>query len=283
MNGFEMLKRDFGGDLSRRERRSRIATNLALKETATSPIVIAVALVSLALAGPLHLSALLLVPTFAVALTFRLKRRSKRIARLAEAHEDAETISIPEVVWYSDPGAKEAIRRLAEAHQRFADAVSDSPRHPEGILGPQLRGVSDIERRIVVLAARVEFLGLALQRVSINDIETAVERSQAQESAAPNDEARATRRIVAAQREGQLADARAIEAKRQELLISLDHLLSILETLPLKLARLQLSSAEAAEGKGPDPADHAGRLLVELDAIEEVFIPITDELTGAEC
>jgi hypothetical protein len=274
MNGFELLKRDFAGDLSRREHRSRIAAKLAVTETAKSPIVAAVAVFSLTLASTSHFGLLLLAPTLAFALTYWLKRRCERIARLAEAHDDAKAISIPEAVWYSDPGAKQAIRRLAEARQEFAYAVSDGPRHPDGVLVPHLRGVRDVERRIVVLAARVEYLGLALQRVSITDIETAAQRVQAQASAAPNDDARATRRIVAAQRERQLADARAIETKRQQLLISLDCMLSMLETLPLKLTRLQLSTVEAAEGNGPDPGDQAGSLLGEIDAIEEVFTPM---------
>jgi hypothetical protein len=50
--------------------------------------------------------------------------------------------------------------------------------------------------------------------------------------------------------ERQLADARAIETKH-----------------------LQLATAEAAEGNVLDPADHAGDLPGELDAIEEVFAP----------
>lgn len=271
MNSFELLKRDFAGDLSRREHRSRIAANLALKETARSPIVLAVALGSLASAGVLHSSLLLLVPTLAVALTFWLKRRCNRITRLAEAHDDAKSISLPAAVSYSDRGAQEAIRRLAEARQQFSAAVSASPRPPAGVLAPHLRGVRDIERRVVVLAARVEYLGLALERVSITDIEPAVQRVQAQAGAAPDEGARATGSIVAAQYERQLADARAIQTKRQQLLISLDYMLSILETLPLKLTRLQLSTVEAAEGNGgPEPGDHVRSLLEEIDAIEEV-------------
>ena len=271
MNGYEMIRREFDGDLSPREHRSRIAAELALKAAAKSPIVAAAAVAAAALAGALHLGLLLLAPALAFALTFVLKLRSKRIARLADAHDDAKSISVPEQVWYSDPGAKEAIGRLAVAHQRLVDALNDSPRHCDGILVARLRGVTDIERRIVVLAARVEYLGLSLQRASVNNIETALRRIQDQENAARDDELRAARRVVIAQRETQLANARAIETRRQKLLISLDHMLSVLETLPLELTRLQLSTAEAADGKRPDPTDPTGGLSGELDAIEEVF------------
>ena len=60
---------------------------------------------------------------------------------------------------------------------------------------------------------------------------------------------------------------------RAQLLATIDYLLVSLETLPLKLTRLQLLRVEATDYQPTDdPAFNAAPLFNDLEAIEEVFV-----------
>src|SRR4029077_863258 len=133
--------------------------------------------------------------------------------------------------------------------------------------------VADIERRIVLLAARVEYLGRFLSEISVPEIEAEAQGIRTREANAAPAEARARYQMGIAQREAQLRDARSLEARRDQLLATIDYMLATLEMLPLKLTRLQLLRVEAAEGR-PDPAGDAAPLFTDLEAIEEVFVEV---------
>ena len=57
-----------------------------------------------------------------------------------------------------------------------------------------------------------------------------------------------------------------------QLLATIDYMLASLEMLPLKLTRLQLLRAEAAEYHPSDPTGDTAPLFNDLEAIEEVFV-----------
>jgi hypothetical protein len=81
-----------------------------------------------------------------------------------------------------------------------------------------------------------------------------------------------------AQREAQLKDARALEARRDQLLATIDYMLATLEMLPLKLTRFQLLRVEAVDQAAFDPAGETEPLFTDLEAIEEVFIDPSAQL-----
>ena len=136
----------------------------------------------------------------------------------------------------------------------------------------RLRSVREIERRIVLLAARVEYLGRFLSDISVPELEAEAQRIRTRELNAATAEARARYRLGIAQRETQIRDARALEARRDQLLATIDYMLASLEMLPLKLTRLQLLRAEAAEYHPSDPTGDTAPLFNDLEAIEEVFV-----------
>jgi hypothetical protein len=135
-----------------------------------------------------------------------------------------------------------------------------------------LRSVAEIERRVVLLASRVEYLGRFLSEISLPEIESEAQRVRAREANATTAEARARYQLGVAQREVQLRDARALEARRDQLLATIDYMLATLEMLPLKLTRLQLLRVEAVEYSPTDFAGDTVPLFTDLEAIEEVFL-----------
>lgn len=272
MNGQQMLKRDFVGDLTPREGRTRKASVLAAKQAAGNPFT----LVTLGAASLVALACQLVAPLVAVpvifGVLFLVRLRNGRTWSAAERSARNSPIELPDLIWYADVGAQAAIRRLNQARRTLATAVAHSPRAPEHEILVHLRSVGEIERRVVLLAARVEYLGRFLSEISIPEIEAEAQRIRTREANAATPEARARYQLGVAQREAQIRDARALEARRDQLLATIDYLLATLETLPLKLTRLQLLSVEAADGDATDPAGDATPLFNDLDAIEEVFV-----------
>jgi hypothetical protein len=267
-----MLKRDFVGDLTPREGRTRRATALAAKEAAGSPVT----LVTLGAASLMALACSLVAPLAAVpvifGVLFLVRLRSGRTWMAAERSARNNPIELPDLIWYSDVGAQAAIRRLSQARRALANAVAHSPQDPEHEMLARLRSVTEIERRIVLLAARVEYLGRFLSDISVPELEAEAQRIRTRELNAATAEARARYRLGVAQREAQIRDARALEARRDQLLATIDYMLASLEMLPLKLTRLQLLRAEAAEYRPSDPTGDTAPLFNDLEAIEEVFV-----------
>ena len=273
MNGQQMLKRDFVGDLTPREGRTRKASALAAKQAAKSPVTLA----TLGAASLIAIACQLVAPMVAVPVIFGVlflaRLRSARTWTTTEQVARNSPIELPDLIWYSDVGAQAAIRRLGQARRGLANAVAHSPQDPEHEILARLRSVADIERRVVLLASRVEYLGRFLGEISLPEMEAETQRIRAREANATTGEARARYQLGIAQREAQLKDARALEARRDQLLATIDYMLATLEMLPLKLTRLQLLRAEAAEGR-PDPAGDAAPLFTDLEAIEEVFVEV---------
>jgi len=272
MNGQQMLKRDFVGDLTPREGRARRATTLAAKQAAKSPVT----LVGIGAASLVALACQLVAPLVAVpvifGVLFLIRLRNGRTWTAAERSARTDPIELPDLIWYSDAGAQAAIRRLGQARRTLANTVANSPQDPEHEVATGMRSVAEIERRIVLLAARVEYLGRLLSEISLPEIEAEAQRVRAKEAHASTAEARARYQLGIAQREVQLRDARALEARRDQLLATIDYMLATLEMLPLKLTRLQLLRVEASDEDRSDLPGETEPLYTDLEAIEEVFI-----------
>ena len=204
---------------------------------------------------------------------FFARLRSGRTWTVAERNARTSPIELPDLIWYADVGAQAAIRRLGQARRTLANAVAHSPQDPEHEVLARLRSVADIVRRIVLLAARVEYLGRFRSEISVPEIAAEAQRIRGREANATTAEARSRYQLGIAQREAQIRDARALEGRRDQLLATIDYLLVSLETLPLKLTRLQLLRVEASDYQPTDdPAFNAAPLFNDLEAIEEVFV-----------
>src|SRR6185436_7815733 len=105
MNGQQMLKRDFVGDLTPREGRLRRATTLAAQQAAKNPVTLA----TLGAASLIALACQLVAPLIAVpvifGVLFLVRLRNGRTWTAAERTARESPIELPDLIWYSDVGA----------------------------------------------------------------------------------------------------------------------------------------------------------------------------------
>ena len=204
MNGQQMLKRDFVGDLTPREGRTRRATALAAQKAVKSPVtLVTLGAASLDCARLSAGAPLVAVPVI-FGVLFLARLRSGRT--WAERRRTPRTgpIELPDLIWYSD-GARR--RRSAASDRRgatLANAVAHSPQDPEHEVAGPTRSVADMERRIVLLASRVEYLGRFLSEISLPEMEAEAQRVRTKEANARSAEARARYQLGVAQREAQM-------------------------------------------------------------------------------
>lgn len=266
-----LIKRDFAGDLSGREERATAAAVLAAKDTVDSRVaagVLGVGFLSMIfLGGP---AALLAVPlTYGAVLLARFRVHRRRIHE--HPVEGSARIALPDPASYSDPAAHAAIRRLRDARARLRDVIRGGPLGSESDSMVTLPGAGEVERRVVVLAARVEYLGAFLGGLSFSDLERELERVRTMRTPSVVATFGSELDLAISQREAHLQDARLLASKRERLLVALDHMLSVLESLPLRLTTLQLARAESLEDHPPSSTSAAAPVLDGLEAIYEVF------------
>ena len=192
---------------------------------------------------------------------FLVRLRSARTWTTTEQAARTSPIELPDLIWYSDVGAQAAIR-VSASPARARERRAHSPQDPEHEFLARLRSVAEIERRVVLLASRVEYLGRFLGEISLPEIEAETQRVRAKEANATTAEARARYQLGVGQREAQLKEARPLEGRRDQLLATIDYMLATLEMLPLKLTRSSFCGSRRPNGR-PDRSGGRCRAAVQ--------------------
>ncbi|HEY2902223.1 MAG TPA: hypothetical protein VGL59_16700 [Polyangia bacterium] len=275
MHALKMLDRDFVGDLSPRERKNRRPGLVAARRTASGGVMLVWTCAAILLATAGHSAMVLLsVPVvFAVSLLRALRRGVGR-------RNQIERIALPDPIWYSDADAQAGICRLENARRALAQSVRRNPHGADENLLERLPGVDLTERRIIVLAARVQYMGEFLTANPVSRLEAQLAHIYATEVNIWTDDRSAKAHTSIAEREMQLCDLRSLARKRALLLARMDHLLVTLERLPLTLTRLHLIRAEAAQDDDGATAD-AAHLRSDLEAVDEVFLHHGERIPAA--
>jgi len=156
-------------------------------------------------------------------------------------------ILLPGAWNYSDLRARALIVRLGAARQAIDQLVDGAPRGPGFDLSGIAGQVSKLERHVVVLASRIEYLGLVLSP-QVRGMWTPI-------------------------REPDPADpAKMSLDKEAEALVDLaERTLSTLEDLPPKLAALQLRRLEACDDTTTSASADATCLLDEVRTLSEAL------------
>jgi len=122
-------------------------------------------------------------------------------------------VALPHPLSYSDKGAQALIGSLSRCRRAVQEAVAAGPQGTAFSLASVLRDVPQLERRVIVLAARLEYLAQFLSEPSSEP----------------------------------LKPTRHLAAKRQKVLEMAHKILDVLETLPAKIATIQFSRLEACD------------------------------------
>lgn len=187
-----------------------------------------------------------------------------------------EPIQLPDPEWFSDSAVEGLARRLMGARVRLERAIRESPRGAAFDVTPVRQGAAEIERRVIVLAARAEYVASFLSATSIAEINGALERARARARAAAGDGAGDDRAQIyaglIATYEGHLRSLRTLEAEKERLLAAGEQLVGTLEGFPADLTRLQCLRLTAVdEDAAKTAADNAAAVHQSLRALEEAL------------
>jgi len=200
-------------------------------------------------------------------------------ARLALARERCgEPIVLPDPEWFSDSAVEGLVRRLTAARTRLERAIRESPDGPAFDVTPVRQGAAEIERRVIVLAARAEYVASFLSSTSIAEVNGGLERARARAPAAAGEggsdgDGRAQMYAgLIATYEGHLRSVRTLEAEKERLLTAGEQLVGTLEGFPADLTRLQCLRLSAVDEDGTKSAiESAAAVRQSLSALEDAL------------
>jgi hypothetical protein len=131
---------------------------------------------------------------------------------------------------FTDEGAQLVVSRLGRARQAVRTIVRSGPRGPAFDLHKHLRPVPQIERQLIVIAARLEYLA-RVQRAS---------------------------RMI--------AKDEALKKERERLTATAEEALGGIEALPSRLARLQFTRIAACDSRSSDVARDTAELVERIES-----------------
>jgi len=236
-----LLKKDLIGDTSAHERGALRIVQSSLRIALASGFTWAAGTLAAALmtcwgAGAWVILPVALLVTFTIALMVNAARVAVREGG------PGTSIYLPDPELFSDGAVQSLARRLTAARTSLERVLRDSPRGL-GIDVPRVQqSVSQMERRVLVLAARAEYVASHLGATSAAEINNALERARkraAAGDAAAGDDRREIYRPLIETYEAHLQSYRALESEKEKLLAAAERLVGTLEALPANLTHLQ--------------------------------------------
>jgi len=274
------LRKDLVGDTSAHDAGTLTAIGHAAKAALLSRASLVATAIALVLALSWGLAAFLAVPAvFMVGLAGRLLALRSRAMR----GRPERPISLPDPLMFCDAAAQTAVRRMTQARENLERAIVDSPRGDAFELASVVKGASQLERRVLVLAARAEYLGSFLASVSAAELRNELERVRARERGALAADARQTYARVVRRTEGHIQALAALEAEKDRLAAKLDYMVGTLEALPAKVTRVQFLRLGYVDGDlSPEAMEDAARVFDDVGALEDAFAIDVDAPVGQE-
>ena len=153
------LDRDLVGDTSAHECSTRLWFAAAARTTLRDPRGAIASLLALAIACFTGIPGVLLAIPAIYALRCAVAVLDKRARRAALLEARALPIDLPSPLSFSDERARSLVERLERVRRATESAILSSPCGAPFALAGLLDEVPQLERDVVVLAARVEYLG----------------------------------------------------------------------------------------------------------------------------
>ena len=272
------LRKDLVGDTSAHEAGTLTAIGRAAKAALLSRASLVATAIALVLALSWGLAAFLAVPAvFMVGLAGRLLSLRTRARR----GRQERPITLPDPLIFCDAAAQTAVRRMVQARENLERALAESPRGEAFELTGVVKGASQLERRVLVLAARAEYLGSFLASVSAPELRNELERVRGRERGALAPDARQTYARVVRRTEGHIQALAALEAEKDRVAAKLDYMVGTLEALPAKVTRVQFLRLGYVDGDlSAEAVEDAARVFDDVGALEDAFTIDIDPAVG---
>jgi hypothetical protein len=262
------LERDLIGDTSAHECATRLWLASAVRSAVRDPrpgVLSLLAVVGACLAG---LPALVLaVPaTYGLRWLLALLDRRARQAALREARE--RPIDLPSPVYFSDGDARRLIERIGNSRWAIQKAVFSGPQGPGFAVAGLAEEIPQVERDVVVLASRVEYLGRFLRCAPSAELHTEVVRLDKDREMEPEGATRdGLQRLIDRCRE-HLDALTALAIRRSHSLQAAEDLLHTLEQIPARIVSLQLARVESSDVRAGDARPRAAAIVDSFETLQ---------------
>jgi hypothetical protein len=265
------LERDLIGDTSAHECANRLWLASAARTASRDPrpaVLSALAVVGACLAG---LPALLLaIPlTYGLRSVLALLNRRARQAALREAR--ARPIDLPAVACFADADARRLIERIGHVRWAIEKAALSGPEGPGFAVAGLADEVPQVERDIVILASRVEYLGRFLSSTSSAKLHTEVVRLDQDREQEPDGAARHSLQHLIDRCREHLDTLITLNARRSHSLQAADNLLRTLEQIPARIVSLQLARIDSGDVRAADARPRAAAIVDGFEALERTI------------
>ncbi len=175
---------------------------------------------------------------------------------------------LPNPMEFRDASVVGLLNRLGRARQARSRTAARSPYGRFHALSHGQSALAALERRAIVVAARAEYVSLFLADLSepASRLDSEVARLRSAEVEAPSPEAGGAYGQAATWVTERRDVVRRLESRRTTLLATLEHLVAVLESMPAKLADLDLRRIEESDRVLGADADQAETELAQIDA-----------------
>jgi hypothetical protein len=264
------FERDLIGDTSAHEASGLVWLASSGKAAAGKPATLAAAAMALVAAIVTGIPSLLLLMPVGFTLLFAMTLVDGKTRQAALRQARSMPIELPPLAAYTDPKARILLERLARSREAIRDALDAAPRQPSFDLEPALARVPELERQLVVLATRVEYVARFVSTTAASCLRADSERlrDRAREGEA---DARESFERAASRSQSHYESVLTLQAQGERLLGMGEELLAALEELPVMITTVQLRRFEACDGGDPRAPEATADVVEGLRALAQTL------------
>ena len=170
------FERDLLGDTSAHEGTGWLWLVASSKAAVSKPATLTAAAMAVVAAVLTGLPSLLVVMPVSFTIFLAVTFLNGKSRQLAQRRARSLPIELPPLTAFSDPRARILLERLARSREAIRDAIEASPRGPGFDLEPALARVPELERQVVVIASRVEYVARFVATTAANCLRADGER-----------------------------------------------------------------------------------------------------------
>ncbi|HVX96743.1 MAG TPA: hypothetical protein VHK47_17635 [Polyangia bacterium] len=241
------FERDLLGDTSAHEGAGWLWLVSSSKAAATKPATLTGAAMAIVAAVLTGLPALLLLMPVSFTVFLALGFLSGKTRQLALRRARAMPIELPPLTAFTDPRARILLERLGRSRDAVRDALDAAPRRPGFDLEPALARVPDLERQVVVIASRIEYVARFVSTTAASCLRADSERLRERARDA-DDDTRVSFQRAADRSQSHFESLLALQGQGERLVAMAEEALATLEELPVMITTVQLRRFEACDG-----------------------------------
>jgi hypothetical protein len=240
------FERDLLGDTSAHEGTGWLWLVAASKAAIAKPATLTAAALAVVAAVLTGMPSLLFVMPVSFTLFVAATFLNGKTRQLALRRARALPIELPPLAAFSEPKARIMLERLARSREAIRDALDAAPRGPGFDLEPALARVPDLERQVVVIASRVEYVSRFVSTTTASCLRADGERLR-ERARDGSDEARDSFLRAAERSHSHFESLLMLQAQGERLLGMGEEALAALEELPVMITTVQLRRFEACD------------------------------------